>query len=358
MPKIAPSYSNLTKVLVVDASAVVRQALSAILAREPDIDVVTAPDPVIAMARLKHRTPDAVVCDVLLPRMDGMLFVREVTSRGIPVVVCTKKDVSGDTARRALGSGAVDVLDRPTVDVKGFQSESLSRLGSVVRAAAKSNRLNVAKKRVPKPSRPAEYRAKPGFVVGVGASTGGTDAIRNLVTALPAKSPPLVIVQHMPSGFTEAFARHLDSLSPMRVIEARGGEILTSGLALVAPGNTHLLVERRGNELVAKIEMGPKIGGHRPSVNVLFESLATSAGTGGIGVLLTGMGSDGAEGLLRMRQAGALTIAQDEASCVVFGMPKSAIQIGAVETTVEISQMPRLVLFQASGRVSKRQQAV
>ena len=326
------------RVLVVDDSAVVRQVLAAILGQGGRMVVATADSAAAASECLRQDVYDVLVLDIEMPRVDGLTFLRALMrERPMPVVVCSGHVREHSTlALEALALGAVEVLAKPRLGSRAENRDLVTQLADTVRAAARARVRGGAVRSA------APHRA-PGAagrtvaitprarvsVVAIGASTGGTDAIRQLLHALPPDAPPIAIVQHMPEGFTAAFARDLDRNSRITVREATHEEPLRRGLALIAPGNRHLMIARRGADLVAELHTGPLVSRHRPSVDVLFGSVSR-LGTTSMGVLLTGMGDDGAEGLRAMREAGALTLAQDEASCVVFGMPAAAITRGAV----------------------------
>lgn len=343
------------RVLVVDDSAVVRQALSQILGRS-GMAVSTASDPLIAMDKMRGERPDVLVLDLEMPRMDGLTFLRRIMASDdpIPVVICSGLAGPGtEAALQALEEGAVEIIAKPSLGVKGFLQESAERLAEAVRGAARARvqRPVSAEKKLtadavlPAPRRPA-LRATSSKVVAVGASTGGTEALRELLEAMPPDAPGLAIVQHMPEVFTAAFASRLSLTCKIEVKEAAADDRLASGRALIAPGNRHLAVRRSGAHYFVELLDGPPVSRHRPSVDVLFRSVAQAAGPNAVGVILTGMGDDGAAGLLEMKQAGAHTMAQDEATSVVFGMPKEAIQRGAVD---EVLPMPRI-----AGAILKR----
>ncbi|HSD19251.1 MAG TPA: chemotaxis response regulator protein-glutamate methylesterase [Anaeromyxobacter sp.] len=343
------------RVLVVDDSAVVRQALAQILGRA-GLAVTTANDPIIAMDKMCRERPDAIVLDLEMPRMDGLTFLRKVMAEDpIPVVVCSGLAGPGsEIALRALEEGAVDIVEKPRLAVKDFLEGSAARLVHVVRAAvlARVHRRPAARHPPPKlqgcsgfilPARPAA-RGPGARVVVVGASTGGTEALRQLLEAMPPDAPGIAIVQHMPPVFTAQFAARLDRSCRIEVKEAAEGDRLHPGRALVAPGDRHLALRRAGEVYVVDVLTGPPVSLHRPSVNVLFRSAAQAAGGNAAGVILTGMGDDGADGLAELRAAGARTLAQDEASCVVFGMPKEAIARGAVEEVLPLSRIAPALL--------------
>lgn len=329
------------QVLVVDDSAVVRQTLAAILQSQPGIRVTVAADAVIALERLRRQRADVIVLDLEMPRMDGLTFLRTLMRTDpVPVVVCSGR-VGGGTsdAMRALQEGAVELIAKPRAGVRGFLEESAVLIVDAVRAAAQTTmrpRPGAAVRRVSHP-RP---RGTAPRVVAIGASTGGTEALRLLLGALPADMCGIAVVQHMPSPFTRQFAEHLNVISALNVREAVHGEELCSGTALISPGDRHMTLRSHGTRLVVALHDGPLVSRHRPSVDVLFRSVAEAAGPSAVGVILTGMGSDGASGLLDMRNAGAATIAQDEESCVVFGMPREAITCGAVQAVLPLDAIP------------------
>jgi two-component system chemotaxis response regulator CheB len=354
-------------VLVVDDSAVVREVMTAVLSQEPGISVAAAADPFIAMAKMRQRRPDVIVLDLEMPRMDGLTFLKKIVRDDpIPVVVCSALTGPGTALGiQALEEGAVEVVTKPRLGVKQFLHESAVILIDAVRAAADSHaKASKPLKPIPTPRLsadavlPRQLKCPVGVttekIVAVGASTGGTEALKLILEALPCDVPGMVLVQHMPEGFTAAFAQRLNQTCAIEVKEAKNGDRIVTGQALVAPGNRHTKVERDGSHYVVKVFDGPLVSRHRPSVDVLFRSVAQSAGPNAIGVLLTGMGSDGAQGLLEMKQAGALTIAQDESSCVVFGMPKEAIERGAVDRVAALSRIPHEIL---SARLQNRRGA-
>lgn len=335
------------KVLVVDDSAVVRQALSAILGRA-GMEVAVAADPVIARYKMAGSRPDVMVLDIEMPRVDGLTFLREIMAEApLPVLVCSGLAGPGtEVALQALEEGAVHVVAKPRLGVKDFLQDSTRDLVEAVRGAAQA-RLRRADAVLPA-RRPRALASTTLKVAAVGASAGGTEALRVLLEALPPDAPGLAIVQHMPDVFTGAFARRLAQTSRLEVKEAEDGDRILPGRALVAPGNRHLMVQRSGAHYLARLLDGPPVSRHRPSVDVLFRSAAQAAGRNAVGVILTGMGDDGAAGLLEMRQAGAHTIAQDEASCVVFGMPKEAIALGAAAEVLALDRIAGSVLRHAA----------
>ena len=346
-------------VLVVDDSAVVRQVLTVILARERSITVSVAADPLIALDKMQSFRPDVIVLDLEMPGMDGLSFLQTVMARDpIPVVVCSSLAARGtEAALRAIESGAVAVIEKPRLGVKGFLHDSAILLRDTVIAASKARVRRPAPRPLPSAldlaaaSRP---RPRPTLttttdkVIALGASTGGTEALRTILEALPADAPGVLVVQHMPEGFTRAFADRLDRTCRIEVKEAADGDRVLDGRALIAPGQRHLSLRRSGAHYVVELDDGPLVSRHRPSVDVLLRSVAAAAGRNAVGAILTGMGDDGAAGLLEMKRAGAVTLAQDEASCVVFGMPRAAIERGAVDHVVPLEHMAARVLRYAS----------
>jgi len=358
--EVAPTV----EVLVVDDSAVVRQLMTGLLSPEAGFHVTTASDPMVAMAKMRRQRPQVILLDLEMPRMDGLTFLKQIMATDpVPVVVCSGFAEPGTKiAMRALAAGAVDIVPKPRVTSSGATEDN--GLLDVVRAAAQARvrpapitgvtgqfrapNAEAPRKRVTLSGIPAAFRAASDTIVAIGASTGGTEALREILAAMPADGPGIVIVQHMPAGFTAAFAEHLNGQCKMAVREAVSGERVTPGCALVARGNRHLVVKRRGPELVVDLTDGPPICRHRPSVDVLFRSVAAVAGPRAVGVILTGMGADGAQGLLEMMRAGAGTIAQDESTCVVFGMPKEAIDRGAVDVVLPLHRIAPGILQRVS----------
>ena len=342
------------QVLVVDDSAMVRQVMQSILSTDRRIAVKAAADPLIAWAKMQKEPPDVVITDLEMPRMDGLTFIRKIMlEMPTPVVVCSGLAARGtELALRALEEGAVEVITKPKVGVREFLHESAVTLLDAVWSASQAQIRPRPMAAVPRLTADAVLPRKgksrgggtPNGVIAVGASTGGTEALRVFLAGLPADCPPVVIVQHMPEGFTRAFAERLNKECGIEVEEARDGDRLQTGRALIAPGNRHMLVNRSGEELVVQIIDGPLVSRHRPSVDVLFRSVAISVGSKAIGVIMTGMGDDGAQGLGEMKEAGAATIAQNEASCIVFGMPKEAISRGAVDVIVPLEQLASAAL--------------
>ncbi|GAA3539996.1 chemotaxis response regulator protein-glutamate methylesterase [Zobellella aerophila] len=347
------------KVLLVDDSAVVRQVVQAILDKEPDIQVMaTAADPIFALDKLSRAWPDVIVLDVEMPRMDGITFLKKImVERPTPIVICSSLTEKGaETTMQALAAGAVEIVTKPRFGLKSFLQESAATLVTAVRTAAQAN----VRQLMPKASRPGAPRqeavpASPGGhamartterIVAIGTSTGGTQALEAILTPLPRVCPGLVIVQHMPEKFTASFAERLNSLCRIEVREARHNDRVLPGLALIAPGGKHMLLKRSGAYYHVEVVDGPQVNRHRPSVDVLFRSVARFAGKNATGIIMTGMGDDGARGLKDMARAGAGTVAQDEASCVVFGMPKEAIKLGAVDRVLPLQELPLAILGQ------------
>lgn len=345
------------KVLIVDDSALVRQTLSEVLASDPEITVLgTASDPFVAARRIQSEVPDVIMLDVEMPRMDGITFLRKLmVQRPIPVVMCSSLTEQGsETLMQAFESGAVDVILKPRMGTARFLQESKVRICEVVKAAAQARvqrretarpvarvppRKLSADAMLPPPVRGQAMARTTERVVCIGASTGGTESLREVFEALPTACPAIVVVQHMPEKFTEAFARRLDGLCEVEVKEAADGDAVLRGRVLIAPGNRHMLLQRSGARYYVAVKDGPLVSRHRPSVDVLFRSAAHSVGANAVGIIMTGMGDDGAHGLLEMKQAGALTVAQDEASSIVFGMPKEAIALGAADKVLPLDRL-------------------
>lgn len=348
--------SRKLRVLVVDDSASVRQTLADLLNADPDIEVMaTASDPFVAAERIREEVPDVITLDVEMPRMDGITFLKKIMAqRPIPVVMCSSLTEDGSaTLVEAMEAGAIDVIAKPRLGTRQFLVESSARICDAVKGAARarlrhprSARPMVVEKKLtadavlPPPLSSKAMTRTTERVVCIGASTGGTESLRAVLEALPVDSPGIVIVQHMPEKFTAAFARRLDGLCRIEVKEAEDGDPVLPGRALIAPGNRHMLLQRSGARYHVAIKDGPLVSRHRPSVDVLFRSAAQYAGANALGILMTGMGDDGAKGLLEMKRAGAATIAQDEETCVVFGMPKEAIALGAADRVVPLDDLP------------------
>ena len=352
------------RVLLVDDSAVVRQVLMAILADTPDIEVMgAASDPIFAMDKLAREWPDVIVLDVEMPRMDGITFLKKIMSeRPTPVLICSSLTEKGaETTLQALSAGAVDIITKPQMGLKNFLLESAAVLVAAIRAAANANVKNLGKRVMPRLEPQAKLNADVILpaghghamvqtterIVAIGTSTGGTQALEAVLTALPRVSPGIVIVQHMPEKFTASFAARLNSLCQIEVREARNNDRVLPGLALIAPGGKHMMLTRSGAYYHVQVIDGPLVNRHRPSVDVLLRSVARFAGRNATGIIMTGMGDDGARGLKEMFDAGADTVAQDEASCVVFGMPKEAIKLGGAKRILPLSDMHLAVLGRA-----------
>lgn len=335
------------RVLVVDDSALMRKMMTVLLGRDPRIEVVgVAADPFFARDKIKALNPDVLTLDVEMPRMDGLTFLEKLMrAHPMPVVMVSSLTEAGcETTLRALELGAVDFITKPTVDLREHMDEIAEDIIGKVRTAA-SARVVRRERRESAPVGPGTAVRSPAHgamirttdrVIAVGASTGGTEALKDFLTALPPHSPGTVIVQHMPEKFTKSFAERCDQLCTVRVKEAVDGDRVLPGHVLIAPGNYHMALRRNGAQYFVNVYTGPPVNRHRPSVDVLFESAAECAGRNAVGVIMTGMGADGAKGLLKMKQAGARTIAQDEASCVVFGMPKEAIALGAADYVLSL----------------------
>jgi two-component system chemotaxis response regulator CheB len=338
------------RVLIVDDSALVRQTLTDILQSDPEIEIMgTAADPFVAARRIQQEVPDVITLDIEMPRMDGITFLRKImVQRPVPVVVCSSlAEIGSETLAQAWEAGAVEVIPKPRVGTAQFLLESKIRICDVVKAAARVRMASMPGGAAPanRPAGPAKKLTADAMlapptagqamarttetVICIGASTGGTESLKAVLEALPAASPGIIIVQHMPEKFTEAFARRLDGLCEVGVKEAADGDTVLRGRALIAPGDRHIMLQRSGARYYVSVKNGPLVSRHRPSVDVLFRSAARYAGANAVGIIMTGMGDDGARGLLEMKQAGAFTIAQDEATSVVFGMPKEAIALGA-----------------------------
>ncbi len=342
------------RVLIVDDSALVRQTLSEVLSQDPEIEVTgTASDPFVAAARIAEQVPDVITLDIEMPRMDGLTFLQKIMSQHpIPVIICSSLAEAGaPSTLKALVFGAVDFVAKPRLGSKQFLEESRVILCEAVKAAAKA-RPRVAS-HVVEPKLTADVmlsRASGAMlqttdkVVVIGASTGGTEALHSLLEVLPPDAPGIVIVQHMPEVFTRAFANRLDGLCQISVKEAESNDTVLRGRALIAPGNFHTLLKRSGARYFVDIKEGPLVSRHRPSVDVLFRSAARYAGTNAVAVIMTGMGDDGARGMLEMREAGAATIAQNEATSVVFGMPNEAIKRGGVDEILPLQSIAKAIL--------------
>lgn len=350
--------SKRVHVLIVDDSALVRQTLSDVLSSDPDIEVIgTASDPFVAAEKIRERMPDVITLDIEMPRMDGLTFLQKIMAQHpIPVVICSSLAEEGaQSTLRALEYGAVDIITKPRMGSKHYIEESRVTLCQVVKAAAGA-RVQARTRHTVQPKLTADSvlsRSTGAMIettekiVAIGASTGGTEALKVFLEALPPDCAGMVIVQHMPELFTRAFAKRLDGLCQISVKEAETNDTVLRGRALIAPGNHHLLLRRSGARYYVEIKEGPLVCRHRPSVDVLFRSAARYAGKNAVGVIMTGMGDDGANGLLEMKQAGAFTLAQDEESCIVFGMPNEAIKRNAVDRILPLEALASAVLAHA-----------
>ena len=353
---------NPIKVMIVDDSAVVRQVVVNMLQAEPGIKVIgAASDPLFAIERMKSEWPDVILLDVEMPRMDGITFLKKIMSeRPTPVIICsTLTEAGAATTVEALSAGAATIITKPRVGLKQFMTESMDELTTAIRQAAKIDARRMARRvrtvatAVPArnsadvilaPVRERAMARTTEHIVAIGTSTGGTQALEAVLSELPAVSPGIVVVQHMPPQFTAAFAARLNSLCEIEVREAVNNDRVVPGCALIAPGGKHMLLVRSGAQYHVEIKDGPPVNRHRPSVDVLFRSVAKCAGKNALGVIMTGMGDDGARGLKEMRDAGAHTVAQDEATCVVFGMPKEAIRLEAAARIEPLDNIARLIL--------------
>jgi len=348
------------KVMVVDDSALVRKVMTEVLTSDPEIEVIAqANDPIFAIKKMKEQMPDVITLDVEMPRMDGITFLKKIMAEmPLPVVICSS--LTGDKASTtvdAIRAGAVEIITKPQIGVKGFIQDASIQIIDAVKAASqakvkkrKNQLIEVKEKltadsvlaKLPKSSRSMTETTQK--IIAIGASTGGTQALRKVLSAMPAMSPGIVIVQHMPEKFTTSFAKHLNELSQMEVKEAKHGDKLLTGVALIAPGGKHMILKRSGAIYHVDILDGPLVSRHRPSVDVLFRSVARYAGRNAVACLMTGMGDDGADGLKEILDTGGRTFAQDEESCVVFGMPKEAWKRGGAESLVSLKDIPQKLL--------------
>lgn len=350
------------KVFIVDDSAVVRQVLTGLLDGIPGISVIgAAPDPIFALKSMETNWPDVIVLDIEMPRMDGITFLKKLMAeRPTPVVICsTLTEKGAEITLQAMSAGAVEIVTKPTVNLKGFLQDSKTMLADAIKAAAHArvrrstytvgSQNSDGKPRVSSdglsiPRSLAPLAETTDRVIAIGTSTGGTQALEYILTRLPKTVPGIVIVQHMPEAFTAAFAKRLDGLAQITIKEAEQNDRVMPGLALIAPGGKHMLLRRSGAQYRVEIKDGPLVSRHRPSVDVLFRSTAQSAGKNAIGIIMTGMGDDGARGLKELHDTGALTVAQDENSCVVYGMPKEAVKLGATDGEVTLMSIPDLII--------------
>jgi two-component system, chemotaxis family, protein-glutamate methylesterase/glutaminase len=348
------------RVLIVDDSALMRQLISTMLSSDPEIEVVgTAPDPHVAREKIKSLNPDVVTLDVEMPRMDGLTFLRKIMSlRPMPVVmISTLTQAGAEVTLEALEIGAVDFIAKPVTDVASAMGELAADMQGKVKAAARSSaRARRPHQSMVRQPRPLLNRST-GKIVCIGASTGGVEALKEILMRLPADCPPILVTQHMPATFTPAFARRLDHECPMAVSEAVHSQRIEAGHAYIAPGGYHLELVRSGSNFACSVHDGPAVSGHRPSADVLFRSAARIAGSISIGVILTGMGKDGADGLLDLRQAGATTLGQDEASSLIYGMPRVAFERGAVVRQLPLTEIADAIV-EACGTEGKAAIAV
>lgn len=352
------------KVVVVDDSALIRSVMNEIISHEPDMEVVgVAPDPIIARELIKQTNPDVLTLDVEMPRMDGLDFLeRLMRLRPMPVLMVSSLTERGsEITMRALELGAVDFVTKPKISIQHGMQEYAETIADKIRMASKARiraRTVPAAANSPQTANASVQMLRNPFassekLIIIGASTGGTEAIKDFLMQMPSDCPGILIAQHMPEGFTRSFAQRLDNLCQISVREAAGSERILPGHAFIAPGHSHLQLVRSGANYMTQLDQGPLVNRHRPSVDVLFQSAAQYAGKNAVGVILTGMGKDGAQGMLAMRNAGATNFAQDEASCVVFGMPREAIQIGAVHEVAALQALPGMVLGHLATHTSR-----
>lgn len=343
-----------TKVLIVDDSALIRSVMKEIIGSQPDMEVVgVAPDPIVARDLIKQTNPDVLTLDVEMPRMDGLDFLEKLMRlRPMPVVMVSSLTERGsEITMRALELGAVDFVTKPKMSIQSGMMEYAELITDKIRGAAKARvkartvtpagGSNASGGALPLLRNPLTSSEK---LIIIGASTGGTEAIKDFLMQMPSDCPGILITQHMPEGFTRSFAKRLDSLCKVSVTEAAGGERILPGHVFIAPGHSHLMLARSGANYVTQLDQGPPVNRHRPSVDVLFSSAARCAGKNAVGVILTGMGKDGALGMLEMKNAGAYNFAQDESTCVVFGMPREAIAVGGTHEVGPLPALPKMVL--------------
>ncbi len=346
------------KVLIVDDSALIRSVMSEIVNSQPDMEVVaTAPDPLVARELIKRHNPDVLTLDVEMPKMDGLDFLEKLMRlRPMPVLMVSSLTERGsEITMRALELGAVDFVTKPKLSIQTGMREYTELIADKIRAASRARIKRMVPGSTPAPQLSAlrSPLISSEKLIIIGASTGGTEAIREFLMQMPSDCPGILIAQHMPEGFTSSFAKRLDSLCRISVSESQGNERVLPGHAYIAPGHSHLLLTRSGANYMTKIEQSPPVNRHRPSVDVLFRSAAQAAGKNAVGVILTGMGKDGAAGMLDMRTAGAHNFAQDEASCVVFGMPREAIALGAAHEVGSLQALPGMVLEHLASQGSR-----
>ncbi|NNG22078.1 protein-glutamate methylesterase/protein-glutamine glutaminase [Telluria aromaticivorans] len=347
------------KVLIVDDSALIRSVMSEIVNSQPDMEVVaTAPDPLVARELIKRHNPDVLTLDVEMPKMDGLDFLEKLMRlRPMPVLMVSSLTERGsEITMRALELGAVDFVTKPKISIQTGMREYTELIAEKIRAASRARVKARTLQPAPASGQLAALRSpliSSEKLIIIGASTGGTEAIREFLMQMPSDCPGILIAQHMPEGFTSSFAKRLDSLCKISVCESQGNERVLPGHAYIAPGHSHLLLARSGANYMTRLDQGPPVNRHRPSVDVLFRSAAEAAGKNAVGVILTGMGKDGAAGMLDLRNAGAHNFAQDEASCVVFGMPREAIAIGAAHEVGPLQALPRMVLDHLASQGSR-----
>jgi len=357
------------RVLIVDDSAVIRQVLSDIVAKDPELEVMAAVhDPIFAMARMEQDWPDVILLDVEMPRMDGITFLRKIMAEHpTPVVICSTLTSRGaETTMQAISAGVVDIIEKPKVNPKEYLTDEAKLIIDVVKSAAQAKMQNVAittksniDRKVP-PKLTADAMITPAAgamkqttdqIVAIGTSTGGIQALEAVLTALPRVSPGIVIVQHMPEKFTASFAERLNGMCEIEVREAVDHDRVVPGRALIAPGGKHLMLKRSGAQYHVEVADGPLVSRHKPSVDVLFRSVAKYAGKNALGIIMTGMGDDGASGITEMHETGAMTVAQDEASCVVYGMPNEAVKRGGIDKIISLLDIPKEIIkfYEAEG---------
>ncbi len=356
--------STKIKVMIVDDSALVRQVITQAISRDPSIEVIaTAQDPIFALEKLKNQWPDVIVLDIEMPRMDGLTFLKKIMAEHpTPIIICSSLAEKGaQVTMEALAAGAVSIITKPKIDLKAFLQDAANDIVANIKAAARANMRAVRQMAstphplVNRPKLSAEVmlpsthtgermNVTTDKLIAIGTSTGGTQALEAVLTKLPAVCTGIVIVQHMPERFTAMFAERLNNLCQIEVREGKDGDRVRPGLALIAPGGKHMLLKRSGAQYYVEVRDGPLVNRHKPSVDVLFRSVAQVAGKNALGIIMTGMGDDGARGLREMHDTGAQTIAEDESSCVVFGMPKEAIKLGAAEKVIPLDTIPKEII--------------
>ena len=358
--------SGKIKVMVVDDSALVRQVVTQAISRDPSIEVIgTAHDPVFALTKMEGNWPDVLILDIEMPRMDGLTFLKKIMAEHpTPVIICSSLAEKGaQVTMEALAAGAVAIITKPKIDLRAFLEDSANDIVSNIKAAAQANMSRLRRittglspQLVTREKNTADVILPPAAhtganmygttdkIVAIGTSTGGTQALEAVLTRLPATCSGIVVVQHMPERFTAQFAERLNSLSQIEVREGKNGDRVRPGLALIAPGGKHMMLRRNGAQYSVEVRDGPLVNRHKPSVDVLFRSVAQAAGKNALGVIMTGMGDDGARGMKEMHDAGATTVAEDESTCVVFGMPKEAIRMGGVTRVKPLHEIPREII--------------